>query len=142
MKYFSEKYKSQGVELIGRTIEERGLVEQWLEFEVQYFHPSFCNLAVNVMLAPALGGPPDPNLIQESEASLVNVLNIYEERLSKSWYLAGDFFSLADVSHLPFINYIVNTVGKGHLIKEREHVCAWWNDISRRPSWKKVLQLY
>ncbi|KAL8542310.1 hypothetical protein ACS0TY_003250 [Phlomoides rotata] len=31
IRYYAEKYRSQGTELLGKTIEERGLIEQWLE---------------------------------------------------------------------------------------------------------------
>ncbi|MBO8589805.1 glutathione S-transferase family protein, partial [Staphylococcus aureus] len=53
----------------------------------------------------------------------------------------GDFYSLADLSHLPFTHYLVNDIGKGYMINDRKHVNAWWEDISNRPSWKKVLAL-
>ena len=142
MRYYAEKYRSQGAELLGKTIEERGLVEQWLEVEAQNFHPSAYNLAIHILFAPMFGTTPDPKVIEESEAKLGKVLDIYEERLSKSKYLAGDFFSLADISHLPFIDYIVNNMGKEYLIKDRKSVSAWWDDISNRPSWKKVLEFY
>ncbi|CAB4273959.1 unnamed protein product [Prunus armeniaca] len=88
-----------------------------------------------------MGFPSDPKIIQESEAKLGKVLDIYEERLSKSKYLAGDFFSLADLSHLPFSQHLVADLGKEHIIRDRKHVSAWWDDISNRPSWKKVHQL-
>ncbi|RZC27164.1 Glutathione S-transferase F9 [Glycine soja] len=105
MRYYAEKYRSQGVELLGKTIEERGVVEQWLEVELTTFTHQPTTL--------------------HSEAKLVRVLNIYEERLSKTKYLAGDFFSLADMSHLPFLEYNVNKLEKAYLIKERKHVSAW-----------------
>lgn len=142
MRYYAEKYRSQGVELLGKTIEERGLVEQWLEVEAQNFHPPAYNLAIHILFAPLFGVIPDPKVIEESEVKLVKVLDIYEERLSKNKYLAGDFFSLVDISHIPFIDYIVNDMEKAYLIKERKNVSAWWDDISSRPSWKKVIQLY
>nr|AFK45563.1 unknown [Lotus japonicus] len=142
MRYYAEKYRSQGIDLLGKTIEERGLVEQWLEVEAHNFHPPAYDLTIHILVPQLAGITPDQKVIEESEAKLVNVLNIYEERLSKSKYLAGDFFSLADISHLPFTDYIVNNMGKEHLIKERKHVSAWWDDISNRPSWKKVLELY
>ncbi|GAU12303.1 hypothetical protein TSUD_252530 [Trifolium subterraneum] len=143
MRYYAEKYRSQGIELLGNTIEEKGLMEQWLEVEANNFHPSAYNLTVHVLFPSLLAdNTPNPKIIEESEATLVKVLNIYEERLSKSKYLAGDFFSLADISHLPFTDYIVKYMGKDYLIKDRKHVSAWWDDISSRPSWKKVLELY
>ena len=142
MRFYAEKYRSQGVELLGRTVEERGLVEQWLEVEAHNFQPLAYDMGVHLLFGSIFGITPDPKVAEESEAKLVKVLDVYEERLSKSKYLAGDFFSLADISHLPFIDYIVNKMNKGYLIKERKHVSNWWDDISSRPSWKKVIQLY
>ncbi|XP_061371468.1 glutathione S-transferase F9-like [Gastrolobium bilobum] len=142
IRYYAEKYKSQGTDLLGKTIEERGLVEQWLEVEAHNFHPPTLNLVRNVLFAPLKGIPSDQKVIEESDEKLGKVLDIYEERLSKSKYLAGDFFSLADLSHLSFGHYLVNQTGRGNLVRERKHVSAWWNDISGRPSWKKVLHLY
>ncbi|KAG5229263.1 glutathione-s-transferase theta, gst [Salix suchowensis] len=90
------------------------------------------------LVASALGFAPDEKLIKESEEKLAKVLDIYEERLSRSRYLAGDFFSLADLSHLPFTQYLVGPMKKEFMIRSRKHVSAWWDDISSRPSWKKV----
>ncbi|CAK8565473.1 unnamed protein product [Lathyrus sativus] len=142
IRYYAEKYKNQGTDLLGKTIEERGLVEQWLEVEAHSFHPAIYNLVVQVLFAPLKGVPSDQKVIEESDEKLKKVLDIYEERLSKTKYLAGDFFSLADLSHLAFGHYLVNQTGRGNLVRERKHVSAWWDDISRRPSWKKVLELY
>ncbi|KAM1010624.1 hypothetical protein ACFX2C_046079 [Malus domestica] len=141
IRYYAEKYSSQGTDLLGKTIEERGLVEQWLEVEARNYHPPLDNLVINILFASALGFPSDSKIIQESEEKLGKVLDIYEDRLSKSMYLAGDFFSLADLSHLPFTHYSANSMGKEYMIRDRKHVSAWWDDISSsRPSWKKVLQ--
>ena len=142
MRYYAEKYKSQGTELLGKTIEERGLVEQWLEVEAHNFHPPIYNLVIHILFPSILRVTPDPKVIEDSEEKLGKVLDIYEDRLSKSKYLGGDFFSLADLSHLPFTDYLVNNMGKEYMIKDRKHVSAWWDEISSRPSWKKVLQLY
>ncbi|KAJ1383110.1 Thioredoxin-like superfamily [Sesbania bispinosa] len=142
LRYYAEKYKNQGTDLLGKTIEERGLVEQWLEVEAHNFHPPAFNLVMHVLFAPFLNIIPDPKVIEESEEKLRKVLDIYEERLSKTKYLAGDFFSLADLSHLPGFHFLANQTGRVSLIRDRKHVSAWWDDISNRPSWKKVLELY
>jgi len=39
LRHYAEKYKNQGTDLLGKTIEERGLVEQWLEVEAHNFNP-------------------------------------------------------------------------------------------------------
>ncbi|KAL3715218.1 hypothetical protein ACJRO7_007022 [Eucalyptus globulus] len=142
IRYYAEKYKHQGTELLGKTIEERGLVEQWLEVEAHNFQPPIYDLVHNLVYGPLIGLTPDPKQLKESEDKLCQVLDIYEERLSKSKYLAGDFFSLADLSHLPFTQYLMGKMGKEYLIRDRKHVSGWWDDISSRPSWKKVLELW
>ncbi|CAI9775434.1 unnamed protein product [Fraxinus pennsylvanica] len=142
IRYYVEKYKSQGTELFGKTMEEKGKVEQWLEVEAHNFHPPLYTLVLHTVFSSKLGITPDQKVIQENEAKLGKVLDIYEERLSTSKYLAGDFFSLADLSHLPFGHYLLNGAGKGYMIRDRKHVSAWWDVISNRPSWKKVLQLF
>ncbi|KAI3465095.1 hypothetical protein Pfo_021758 [Paulownia fortunei] len=141
-RYYAEKYRSQGTELLGKTMEERGLVEQWLEVEAHNFQPPLHDLVVQVLFGPKMGITPDQKRIKEDEEKLALVLDIYEERLSKSKYLAGDSLSLADLSHLPFTQYLMSSLGKEYMIRDRKHVSAWWDDISNRPSWKKVLQLY
>lgn len=142
LRYYCEKYKKQGTDLLGKTLEAGDLVEKWLEVEAHNYYPPIYNLVMHVLVHPYKGEPFDPKVIQESEEKLGKVLDIYEERLSKTKYLAGDFFSLADLSHLPFTHYLMNHMKKGYMVRERKHVSAWWDDISNRPSWKKVLQLY
>ena len=105
-------------------------MEQWLEVEAHNFNPPIFTLVKYVLFGSLLGLPSDPKVIEESEEKLGKVLDIYEERLSKTKYLAGDFFSLADLSHLPFTHYLVNQMGKGYMVRDRKHVSAWWDDIS------------
>ncbi|OIV96775.1 hypothetical protein TanjilG_18088 [Lupinus angustifolius] len=142
LRYYAEKYKNQGTDLLGKTIEERGLVEQWLEVEAQNFNPPIFSLVMNILVSPIMGTPSDPKVIEECEEKLGKVLDIYEDRLSKTKYLAGEFFSLADLSHLPFTHYLVGSMGKAYMVRDRKHVSAWWDDISSRPSWKKVVQIH
>lgn len=88
-----------------------------------------------------MGQRGDVALINACEEKLEKVFDVYEERLSKSKYLAGETFTLADLSHLPGIRYLIDEAKLGHLVTERKKVNAWWEDISNRPSWKKLMQL-
>ncbi|KAI3495570.1 hypothetical protein L1887_37914 [Cichorium endivia] len=141
LRYYAEKYKSQGTDLLGKTMEDQGLVQQWLEVEAHNFQPPLYNLLRQIMLSSHCGITRDEQVIKESEEKLGKVLDVYDDRLSESRYLAGDFFSLADLAHLPLTEYMVGPVGKAYMIKERKHVSAWWDEISSRPSWKKVLEM-
>ncbi|BAT96904.1 hypothetical protein LR48_Vigan11g157100 [Vigna angularis] len=142
LRYYAEKYKNQGTNLLGKTMEERGLVEQWLEVEGHNYTPPIYNL-IKMYFASVLNGEAmDPKAVKENEEKLEKVLDIYEKRLSETKYLAGDFFSLADLNHLQFTSYLVNEMERGFMVRERKNVSRWWDDISSRPSWKKVLQTY
>ncbi|KAF2578959.1 hypothetical protein F2Q68_00001219 [Brassica cretica] len=142
MRYIAEKYRSQGPDLLGKTIEERGQVEQWLDVEATSYHPPLLALTLNIVFAPLMGFPADEKVIKESEEKLGEVLDVYDAQLSKNEYLAGDFVSLADLAHLPFTEYLVGAIGKSYMIKDRKHVSAWWDKISNRAAWKEVSEKY
>eukprot|EP00253_Pinus_taeda_P027781 PITA_27781 len=138
VKYLAKKYKGQGTELFGNSLSEEALVEQWCEVEGQSYNSPASTILVQILFVPMRGGTTDEAVVEMNVEKLVKVLDIYEERLSKSKYLAGDFFSLADLQHLPTTHYLVTACGKGDLISSRKHVKAWWEDISCRPAWKKL----
>lgn len=87
----------------------------------------------------AKGGQPDDAIVEANIVKLGRVLDVYEGHLAKSKYLAGDFFSLADACHLPYIEHLIGRSKWGEVIDARPHVKAWWEDISARPAWKKVM---
>ncbi|KAL3735724.1 hypothetical protein ACJRO7_024794 [Eucalyptus globulus] len=141
IRYYATKYANRGADLLGATLEEQAVVDQWLEVEAHNFNEPAFNLVFHLVISPRLGLRSDMALVHSSEQKLEKVMDVYEQRLSKSRYLAGDFFSLADLSHLPALRCLTEDAGLGHLVKERKYVNAWWEDISSRPSWKKLLTL-
>ncbi|XP_057971384.1 glutathione S-transferase F11 [Malania oleifera] len=141
IRYIAAKHAGRGPNLLGRTVEERALVDQWLEVEAHNFNDLVYTLVLQLVILPQMGQQGDLALAHSCECKLEKVLDIYEQRLSESVYLAGDSFTLADLSHLPGIRYLIEDAGMGHLIKEREAVNSWWEDISSRLAWKKVIKL-
>jgi len=140
IKYLAEKYKGEGIDLLGNSLSEQALVDQWCQVEGQSFNSPAMTILHQTLLVPRRGGCTDEAAVEMNVEKLKKVLDIYEERLSKSKYLAGDFFSLADLQHLPCADYLVTVCGKGDLISSRKHVKVWWEDISSRPAWKKVTE--
>jgi glutathione S-transferase len=139
IKYLAKKYNGQGSpNLLGSTVEEEAVVEQWCDVEAHHFNPPCYAIVSQIIINPLKGGTTDEAVVASNEEKLSKVLDVYEEWLSKSKYLAGDWFSLADLQHMPFLHYLMNDVGKATLISSRKHVNAWWEDISSRPAWKKV----
>uniref|UniRef100_A0A0D6R1P8 glutathione transferase n=1 Tax=Araucaria cunninghamii TaxID=56994 RepID=A0A0D6R1P8_ARACU len=141
IKYLAKKYESQGSNLLGSTFVEETLVEQWSQVEAQSFSGPYNAVVTQIMVMPIMGGETDEGVVESNLEKLKKVLDVYEDKLSKTKYLAGNSFSLADLQHLASINYLVNACGKGEIITSRKFVSAWWEDISSRPSWKKVLDM-
>lgn len=84
----------------------------------------------------------DQVVIKQNEEKLRKVLDIYEKRLGDSQFLAGDEFSLADLSHLPNSHYLMSAADTRDLFTSRKNVERWWDEISSRDSWKKVVELH
>lgn len=139
IRYIAEKYKDQGSALYGSTLEEKAVVEQWMEVEGQNYNPAIQPIFFQLVIAPLKGMPTDHKIVEASSEKLAKVLDVYEDHLKKHEYLAGDFFSLADLSHLPYTHYLINNTDQGGLFTSRKNVNAWWQKISSRPSWKKVV---
>ena len=47
----------------------------------------------------------------------------------KSKYLVGASVALVYLHHLPYLHYMANAVGKGHLLTSRKHANAWFQLI-------------
>lgn len=112
----------------------------WIEVEAQQYDPHASKLCFEHFFKPMFGMTTDPAAVEELEAKLSKVLDVYEARLGRSKYLGGDCFSLADLHHLPSLHYLLNTPSK-KLFDSRPHVCAWVADIIARPAWAKVTAL-
>lgn len=138
--YVAEKFKETGYDLIRhQNLKEAALVKVWIEVEAQQFHPAIAPIIFQYLVAPLQGNSPDQAVINTNLEKLGKVLDIYEAKLSRSKYLAGDFYSLADLHHLPYTYYLMKTPAAS-VINERPHVKAWWEDISSRPAFKKVAE--
>ncbi|XP_020243134.1 glutathione S-transferase F10-like [Asparagus officinalis] len=128
--------------LLGTGILERASVEQWLQAESENFEPPSSALVFHLAFAVPMGINPDQAIIKTNEDQLAKVLDIYDQRLALSEYLGGDEFTLADLSHLPYSNYLMSRSDRGRrLFESRKNVERWWKKISSRSSWLKVLEL-
>lgn len=141
MRYICEKYPDKGTKLYGTNLKEKAMVEQWLEIESQECIGPMLDLVNQVFFGPVFHGKaPDEGAVKVLKEKLSKVLDVYDFQLSKHKYLAGDFISLADISHLPVCNYYFNIANQHDLLKTRKYVNGWWQDICARPSWKKILE--
>ncbi|XP_058115548.1 glutathione S-transferase F8, chloroplastic-like isoform X2 [Magnolia sinica] len=140
--FVTEKYAEQGNKaLYGTNLLERASIDQWLEAEGQSFNPPSSTLVFQLAFAPRMKLKQDPAVIAQSEEKLGKVLDVYERRLGESKFLAGDEFTLADLSHLPNTQYLVHNTDRSEMFASRKNVSRWWEEISGRASWKKVVEM-
>ena len=79
-----------------------------------------------------------PALVDRGRQRVRNFFNDFNGRLAQSDYLAGDFFSMADITGYVMCNFarwIKEQPGEEHV-----HLRAWQDKISQRPAVEKVIQ--
>ncbi|XP_038898704.1 glutathione S-transferase-like [Benincasa hispida] len=139
--YISANYANKGTQLIPQDLQKAATVLTWIEVESHHFDPPASKLVYELCLKPKLGwGETDVAVVEQKEAELAKVLDIYEKKLVQSKYLGGESFSLADLHHIPALGSLLETQTK-KLFECRPHVNAWVADIMARPAWAKVLAL-
>jgi glutathione S-transferase len=117
------------------------MVDVWLEVENGHFSSAMSQIIFQSLIFPKfLGGETDTKIVKENVEKLKTALEVYESHLSKLKYLAGDFVSLADISHFPAAYYLL---GGPHasVVDAYPHVKAWVAELMDRPSAKKVAEL-
>uniref|UniRef100_A0A0A9F7X8 glutathione transferase n=1 Tax=Arundo donax TaxID=35708 RepID=A0A0A9F7X8_ARUDO len=160
LQHIADKYKNQGYkDLFGPGELERASIELWLQTEEHSFEGPSVDMVYSLgYLPPDMpldGRPPVAGMhpahrqkmeemlemFEKSRKELGKLLDIYEQRLGEVEYLAGDKFTLADLSHLPNADHLAADPRSARLIESRRNVRRWWYTISGRDSWKRVKEL-
>ncbi|KAL5561511.1 hypothetical protein UlMin_031258 [Ulmus minor] len=138
--YICEKFKNLGYDLTKHeSLNENALVKVWTEVASKHYDPAIAAIVYQHFVAPLYSQKTDQIVIDANLEKLEKVLDIYEAKLSKTKYLAGDFYSIADLHHFPYTFYFMKSPWAS-LINDRPHVKAWWEDISSRPASQKVAE--
>nr|AFZ39128.1 phi class glutathione S-transferase [Physcomitrium patens] len=139
-RYLAEKYEGQGTPLLGKTLKERAIINQWAESEAQNFQPAIGPMVREAFVAAFGIRPVDEEVVAAGMKKLDQVLDVYEAHLAKGTkYLAGDDFSLADLFHTVYMNWMKSA--RPELLEKRPHLSAWIHDITTRPAFLRCLQL-
>lgn len=138
MRYIAEKYEGQGTPLLGKTLKERALINQWIEVESQQFHPSFLHFSMEYFLAYLQKRPLDEQKLSPLVEKLDKVLDVLDTQLSKHKFLAGDEYSLADLGIAPSLLRIRTC--RREMLSVRKNLSAWFEEMEARPAFKKMLE--
>jgi hypothetical protein len=93
--------------------------------ESQQFHSPFYPIKPQVFINPLIVlGTTDEALVGRNMDKLSKVLDLYEERLCNKKYSGWKFLQPVDLHHLPHLQYLDDSLGKGHLLYSRNHIRA------------------
>ncbi len=125
--------------LLGTTPEERGLIASWnarVELEGLWPIADALRNRSKGMIGRAITGPTDyeqiPELAERGRARGLEFFDMLNQRLGESEYLAGNSFSLADITAL----VVVDFAGWVKLGPADDHQSTkhWYESVSKRPS--------
>jgi glutathione S-transferase len=112
-------------------------MERWISVEYSYLSPPVGEIVKQKFVVPAQGGTADAAAIDRARQSLSRVLGVVDGALRERPYLAGDSFTLADVSTAPVVSMLL-VARETAAIEAHPHVAAWWSRLSTRPAWRRV----
>jgi glutathione S-transferase len=135
MRYLDERVP--GPALTPRDARGRARMEQWISIEHSYMTPVAMKIISQKLFNPMGGRATDMAVVDAGRAELARVFDITEEHLAESPYLAGDAFTLADISWMPYIEYLF-AAESGDLVTSRRALGDWWGRVSERASWRKA----
>jgi glutathione S-transferase len=101
--------------------------------------PAVSTIVYQHILVPMREGTPDEKIIADCIDKTKKVLDVYEARLSKYKYLAGDFISLSDLSHFHITYYFMTRTPYASVLDSYPSVKAWWEDLMSRPAVQRVI---
>lgn len=110
----------------------------WLEAEAHNFNPCVSKVVYEKMFKEWRGEQADSKVVEEALVEVSKVLDVYNMHLEKHKYIAGDQYTIADMSHIPYAYYFLKC-GYKDILKARPAVYEWLKDIIRRPAVRRVL---
>ena len=119
--------------LLPSDAKSRAKVEQWMSVETSNFTPHVMKFIYEYVFKR----PQGEAVIKAATESLEKALGIMEAQLSKTPFIAGSEFTLADIGFMPYIEYAMNSPAKDIFAKYPSFM-KWWSTVSTRPSWQKV----
>jgi glutathione S-transferase len=121
--------------LTPRAPKDIARMDQWLSVDQSYVAPHTRALAVERIVKKHQGLEPDPAAERAAESALGLAFATIDRRLSAAPFLAGERFSLADISLMPYFASLP-MIGADRVAENLVHLGAWWARVSQRESWR------
>ncbi len=131
IQYVVEKFSALNLLAVG--VQNRARMFQWLLFEQTTFRPPLSLLVRQLRFTPP--EKQDANAIEQLWSEVRTNMGILQNALSGRDYI-GETFSVADIAMLPYV-YLAKDLGAD--LSAWPIVDAYWQRLSARPSWQKII---
>ena len=79
-------------------------------------------------------------MIEHFQSGFAPKLIVFDDIFAKQEFMGGTEFSLIDIYYLSYAQKIFDASDR-HIVNDRLHLKRWWESVSSRESWKKVLEM-
>ena len=135
--YLEEQYPEPP--LLGTTAEERARISMWnakVEFQGLYAVAdawrNFSKFFKDRALAGATQYEQIPELAERGRQRIFDCFNRLDGQLADNSYVAGDNYSMADITALVFVEFARNV--KAGIPDDCANLQRWYEEVSQRPS--------
>jgi glutathione S-transferase len=129
-----------GPALIPADARAQALMDQWISATCDYLYQSCVReLVLPRLVVPMRGGQTDEAAIQRSLPRIVRHLEVVDEALGRSPYLAGEAVSLADLFLAPIMFWTWFTPEGRQALEPRRNIGKWWERMAARASVKDTM---
>ncbi|MGV7241657.1 glutathione S-transferase family protein [Caballeronia sp. M23-90] len=137
LRYLEEAYPE--TPLHGATPKERALVTMWeRRAELEGFIPAIESVRNRVvgLKGRAIAGPHDyeqiPELVERSALRVRNFFKDLDSRLSEVPFVAGDHFSVADITAFVTVDFAKAALNYA-VPTELNSITRWYSEVAKRP---------
>lgn len=115
----------------GETDRDRITVEEWLMWQMGGVGPMAGQAHHFLKYAPAMDPPNDlPYAKDRYRAETGRLYRVLDTRLAENRYVAGDFFSIADMAVWPWASL---WEGQEQSLDDKPHMARWLDEMALRP---------
>src|SRR5215469_12092615 len=111
-------------------------VIRWISIVNAYVFPTMNRFMKERLVRPVMGFEPDQAFIDSAQEPLKLQMRLIEEAVTRSQFLVGDSFTLADAFLFPHLLFFGRTPEGQALLEKSPDAAAWLKRILARPSFK------
>lgn len=136
IRYLADKQSSS---LYPQNLEERAIVDQWIDFSSQHILVNFSKIMFNTYFYKLAGKTPDERSLQEGRQFLDQYLPLVEKQLSSHPFIAGNAITLADLVLIASLD--VSELSQVNL-STYPHITAWRKKLMAEAFYKNCHESY